>query len=130
MYKTIVLRLQNFEYALGIIACVHIFIASQSALNTPACYAASAKPWTETMKDNVPHYLTAQIVSNTGRTGQKLWKIVFVPSILLSFATNPYHQNSYIYFKSYLFLCIYSVFLTFYLYWSHRSMINNQCTCH
>jgi hypothetical protein len=30
----------------------------------------------------------------------------------------------------FLFLCIYSVILTFYLYWSHRSMINHQCTCH
>jgi hypothetical protein len=28
------------------------------------------------------------------------------------------------------FFSIYSVILTSYLYWSHRSMINNQCTCH
>jgi len=28
------------------------------------------------------------------------------------------------------FFGIYSVILTFYFYWSHRSMINNQCTCH
>jgi hypothetical protein len=41
--------LQNFDYALGMIAWVHIFIASESALNPTACYAASANSWTETM---------------------------------------------------------------------------------
>jgi len=43
---------------LGMIAWARIFIASESALTPNACYAASANPWTETMKDNVPHYLT------------------------------------------------------------------------
>jgi hypothetical protein len=43
------LLLQNFDYALGIIAWVHIFIASKSALNPTARYAASENPWTGTM---------------------------------------------------------------------------------
>jgi len=36
--------LQNFDYALGTTAWVHIFIASESALNPTECYAASANP--------------------------------------------------------------------------------------
>jgi hypothetical protein len=41
------IRLQNFDYALGMIAWAHIFIASVSALTPTAYYAASANPWTE-----------------------------------------------------------------------------------
>jgi len=40
--------LQNFDCALGMIACAHIFTALEPALTTTACYAASANPWTET----------------------------------------------------------------------------------
>jgi hypothetical protein len=42
-------RLQNFDYALGMTALVHILTASESALTPTACYAASANPWTETI---------------------------------------------------------------------------------
>ena len=37
-------------------------------------------------------------------------------------------------FRTFIFtlnvFSIYTVILTFYFYWSHRSMMNNQCTCH
>ena len=37
-------------------------------------------------------------------------------------------------FRTFIFtlnvFSIYTVMLTFYFYWSHRSMMNNQCTCH
>jgi hypothetical protein len=36
-----------------------------------ACCAASTKPWTETILDDVPHYPAGQSVSDTGRPGQK-----------------------------------------------------------
>ena len=39
-------------------AWVRIFTALESAPTPAACYAASANPWTETIQDNVPHYLT------------------------------------------------------------------------
>jgi hypothetical protein len=41
--------LHNFDYALGMIDWAHMFVASQAALTPTACYAASAKPWTETI---------------------------------------------------------------------------------
>jgi len=73
------------------IAWVHIFTASESALAPTACYAASANPWAETIKDNVPHDLIGQSVSVTGGPEQKLWKTDFVPSLSLSFVTTPYY---------------------------------------
>jgi len=39
----------EFQLCVGMIAWVHIFIASESALTPTACYAASAIPWRETM---------------------------------------------------------------------------------
>jgi hypothetical protein len=42
-----------------------------------ACCAASTKPWTETILDDVPHYPVGQSVSDTGRPGQKWWKTDF-----------------------------------------------------
>jgi len=35
-----------------------------------ACCAASTKPWTETILDDVPHYPVGQSVSDTGRPGK------------------------------------------------------------
>jgi hypothetical protein len=42
-------RKKNFDYALDMIAWVHIFIASEFALTPTACYAVSANPQTETI---------------------------------------------------------------------------------
>jgi len=36
-----------------------------------ACCAASTKPWTETILDDVPHYPVGKCVSDTGRPEQK-----------------------------------------------------------
>ena len=60
----------QFHYALyhlnaryvAMIDWVHTFIVSESALAPTACYAASANPWTETVWDNVPHYLTLRLL--------------------------------------------------------------------
>jgi len=64
-------QLQNFDCALGMIAWVHIFTALESAPTPTAYYAASTNPRTETIMDNVLHYLIGQNVSDTGRPGQK-----------------------------------------------------------
>ena len=61
--------LQNFDCALGMIAWEHIFNALESV--PTACCAASTKPWTETIYDDVTRYLVGQSVSDTGRPGQK-----------------------------------------------------------
>ena len=42
------------------------------------------------VNDNVPYYVIGQSVSDTGRPGQKLWKIDFIPSVTI-FVTIPYH---------------------------------------
>jgi hypothetical protein len=64
-------KLQNSEYASDMTAWVHIFTASESTPTLSACYAASANPWTETIWDNVPHWLVGHTVSDPGRLGQK-----------------------------------------------------------
>jgi hypothetical protein len=61
----------------GMIAWEHIFTALEFILTPTACCAASMKPWTETILDDVPHYPVEQSVSDTGRPGQKLWKTDF-----------------------------------------------------
>ena len=49
----------------------HIFTALEFVPTPTACCAASTKPWTETILDDVPHYPVGQSVSDTGRLGQK-----------------------------------------------------------
>jgi hypothetical protein len=61
----------------------------------------------------------------TGRPGQKWWKTDFVTSLLL-FLWLLLIISTFIFTLNVFF----SVILTFDLYWSHRSTINNQCTCH
>ena len=68
-------QLQNFDYALGMIAWVHIFTALESTLTPTACYAAPANPWTETTEGNVPDYLIGQSVSDIQRPGQNDGKL-------------------------------------------------------
>ena len=55
----------------------HIFTALEFAPTPTACCAASTKPWTETILDDVPHYPVGQSVSDTGRPGQKWRKTNF-----------------------------------------------------
>ena len=55
----------------GMIAWEHIFTTLEFAPTPTACCAASMKPWTETILDDVLHYPVAQSVSDTGRPGQK-----------------------------------------------------------
>jgi len=122
------------------IAWVHISTALQSALTPTARYAASTNPWRETIQDTVLHYLTRRNMSDTGRPGQRWWKIDFI--ILLVSSPPPFCEYSlalglYIYFDcffcfsflfSFFFKC--NFFLCFTFYRSHKSMINTQCTCH
>ena len=68
-FKT--LNIADFDCALGMIAWEHIFTALESVPTPTACCAASTKPWTETIYDDVPRYLVGQSVSDTGRSGQK-----------------------------------------------------------
>ena len=49
----------------------HIFTALEFVPTPTACCAASTKPWTETILDDVLHYPVGQSVSDTGRPGQK-----------------------------------------------------------
>ena len=42
-------QLQNFDFALGMIAWEHISTALESVQTPTACCAASTKPWTETI---------------------------------------------------------------------------------
>ena len=51
------------------------------------------------------------------------------------FVTTAYHYLLWMFFLFciyfFLFYCsIYSVILIFYFYWSHKAVINSQCTCH
>jgi hypothetical protein len=61
--------LQNFDCALDTTAWVQIYTALESAPTPTACYAASTNPRTETIYDNVLHYLIGQNVGDTGRPG-------------------------------------------------------------
>ena len=63
--------LQGFDCALGTIAWENIFTALEFVPTPAACCAASTKPWTETILDDVLHYPVGQSVSDTGRPGQK-----------------------------------------------------------
>ena len=47
-----------------------IYIALEFVPTPTACCAASTKPWTETILDDVPHYPVGQSVSDTGRPGK------------------------------------------------------------
>ena len=68
----------------------HIFTALEFVSTPTACCAASTKPWTETILDDIRHYPVGQSVSDTGRPGQKLWKTDFPFSITIS-VTTAYH---------------------------------------
>jgi len=48
----------------------HIFTTLEFIPTPTACCAASMKPWTATILDDVPHY-PGQSVSDTGGPGQK-----------------------------------------------------------
>ena len=64
-------QLQSFDCVSGLIAWEHIFIALEFVPTPTACCAASTKPQTETILDDVQHYPVGQSVSDTGRPGQK-----------------------------------------------------------
>ena len=70
-------QLQSFDCTLGMIAWEHIFTALEFVPTTTACCAASTKPWTETILDDVPHYPVGHSVNDTGRPGQKWWRTDF-----------------------------------------------------
>jgi hypothetical protein len=59
------------------------FTTSESAPTLSACYATSAKAWTETIWDEVLHWLMGHSVSDTGRLGQKCWETDCTVSLLL-----------------------------------------------
>ena len=93
------------------IAWVHIFTAMEFALTATARYAASANPWTEATKDNVPHFLMGQIANSTGRLGWKCWETDIVSSYLYYFGDYSLPSGLSYLFEN--FFVIYTVILNF-----------------
>jgi hypothetical protein len=82
--------LQNFDCASGKIAWEHILTALEFIPTHIACCAASTKPWTEIVLDDVPHYAVGQNVIDTGGQDKNDGKLTFSFSITISLTT-PYH---------------------------------------
>jgi len=118
---------------LGMIACVHISTALESALTPTARYAASTNPRIETIKDIVLHYLMRRNMGDTGRPGQRWWETEFV--ILLSFFLWLLFSIRTLYllwmfpflFFFFFFLSV-NFFFFFFFFWSHRSLLKTKYT--
>ena len=73
----------EFRLCVGHDCLKNIFTALEFVPTPTACCAASTKPWTGTILDDVPHYPVGQIVSDTGEARTKMMEYWLFSLLLL-----------------------------------------------